>query len=242
MEILHIYRYSLYLHYNINGAFAIHISFRRLLMYINIKKYFVTLFIFIFSFASFSLLSSNYKKVVAEDLSKSVVRFHVRANSDSISDQQLKMKVKDAVVNHLDKSMTSTRNADDALSYLKAEKDNITDIARRVVVENGYNYQITASIGNSNFPDRSYGDVTFPAGEYNSFIIEIGSGKGHNWWCVLYPPLCFVDASTGILPEESKSSLKDSLSSSEYNYVSENSNEEIQVRFKYFSFLNELFE
>lgn len=214
-------------------------------MYINIKKYCVTLIIFIFSFATFALLSDNYEKVIAKDLSKSVIRFHVRANSDSAEDQQLKMKVKEAVVNYLNDNMTDVTDTKDAGHYLEASKTTITGIANKIIRDNGYDYTATSFLGKSSFPDKSYGDVRFPAGEYNSFIINIGSGKGHNWWCVLYPPLCFVDASTGILPESSKNTLKDSISSSEYDYVSDETaseEEDVNIRFKYLSFLNDIFD
>lgn len=231
-------------------------------MYIKFYKYFTIITTFILSFGAFTVLGNHYEKVVVQDLSKSVIRFHVLANSDSPADQYLKMKVKNAVVEFLETNMTDAACPEDAANFLKDNTENILTVARKVILDNGYNYEVSASLGTSDFPDKSYGDVTFPAGKYNSYIIKIGSAEGHNWWCVLYPPLCFVDASTGILPDESKQTLKNSISESEYNYVtgcspqtaspadaesspestSDTSDGGIRFEFKYFTFLNHLLD
>lgn len=228
-------------------------------MYISYRRLFYIVFVFICFLGALSLLCKNYESFIVNDLSKALIRFHVRANSDSLEDQQLKMKVKEKIIEFLDENLGAAKNTEAAASFLEANTEKITLLASEVINSYGYDYSVTATLGKSEFPDRYYGDVKFPSGTYNSFIVEIGSGEGKNWWCVLYPPLCFVDASTGVLPEESKETLKESISPAEYDYVTgaystpsadksgdlsspkENDNE-IKFQFKYFTFLNKLFD
>ena len=100
------------------------------------------------------------------------------------------------------------------------------------------NYDVAVYFENSYFPMKSYGDVTFPPGEYEAFRIDIGAHDGKNWWCVLYPPLCFVDTSYGVLPDTSKDTLKNILTEDEYNAIT---NTRVEYRCKYLTFLNRLF-
>ena len=100
------------------------------------------------------------------------------------------------------------------------------------------NYDVAVYFENSYFPMKSYGDVTFPPGEYEAFRIDIGDHDGKNWWCVLYPPLCFVDTSYGVLPDTSKDTLKNILTEDEYNAIT---NTRVEYRCKYLTFLNRLF-
>ena len=100
------------------------------------------------------------------------------------------------------------------------------------------NYDVAVYFDNSYFPMKSYGDVTFPPGEYEAFRIDIGAHDGKNWWCVLYPPLCFVDTSYGVLPDTSKDTLKNILTEDEYNAIT---NTRVEYRCKYLTFLNRLF-
>lgn len=209
-------------------------------MYINKKLFRSAILIFLFSLWGFYLLTGNYSKVIVGDLSKSVIRFHVLANSDSLADQALKMKVKERVINYIEENTKNVSDVDAAACFLKENTGDILNVAKSVILENGYSYNVNAYLGTSDFPDKSYGDVTLPAGNYNAFIIKIGRAQGHNWWCVLYPPLCFIDATTGVLPDSSKDSLKEFLSSSEYNYVtSDNKNDgKIHFSFKFLDFFN----
>lgn len=226
-------------------------------MYISYRRLFYFLFVFISFLGILSLLCKNYESFIVNDLSKALIRFHVRANSDSVADQQLKMKVREKIIEYLDDNLSSAKSSEDAAAFLESNTNEIALLSKKVINSYGYDYPVTATLGKSEFPDRYYGDVKLPSGTYNSFIIEIGSGKGKNWWCVLYPPLCFVDASTGVLPEESKETLKEAISPTEYDYVtgtgsrlssqqspysSEENGNEIQFEFKYFTFLNKLFD
>ena len=111
------------------------------------------------------------------------------------------------------------------------------EIAKQTIEENGYNYNVDIEIGNFYFPTKYYGDISLPSGYYDGLRIKIGEAKGQNWWCVMFPPLCFVDVTSGIVPEESKDTLEENLTSEEYNIVS-NDSTEFKIKFK----LIELFE
>ncbi|HBC84186.1 MAG TPA: hypothetical protein DCZ30_01680 [Clostridiales bacterium] len=107
----------------------------------------------------------------------------------------------------------------------------------RIYFDNGYDYDITIKIGVFNFPTKQYGDISFPAGSYDALRIEIGEAKGQNWWCVMFPPLCFVDMTSGIVPDESKKTLESSLSSEEeYILINDNKSNDIQFKFKLVEF------
>lgn len=199
----------------------------------------IIVFISLISISSLFFLHSNQSDKVQESLSKSVIRFHVRANSDTLIDQSLKMQVKEEVVNYMNTNSKNFTSLEDAKNFITAHDEQIKEIACRVIQEHGFSYLVKSEFDTQDFPQKTYGDITFPSGNYLSYTLNIGSGEGHNWWCVLYPPLCFVDASTGVLPDSSKDLLKENISQEDYSYVSEN---ETVFRFKYLTFLNSLFE
>lgn len=199
----------------------------------------IIVFISLISVGSLLFLHNNQSGKVQASLSENVIRFHVRANSDTLIDQSLKMQVKDEVVNYMNTNSKDFTSLEDAKNFIASHDDQIKNIACRVIQEHGFSYHVESQFDTQKFPQKTYGDITFPSGDYLSYTINIGSGEGHNWWCVLYPPLCFVDASTGVLPDTSKDLLKENISEEDYAYVSEN---ETVFRFKYLTFLNELFE
>ncbi|MFQ9514568.1 MAG: stage II sporulation protein R [Eubacterium sp.] len=168
----------------------------------------------------------------AKALSTSAIRFHVLANSDSAADQQLKMQVKENVVNYIYRNTGNFDSVEEAKVFIIRNDKKIKRIARETIEAEGYSYDVVSNFGKSDFPEKYYGDVVFPKGNYTSYTLSIGNGKGHNWWCVLYPPLCFVDASTGVVPDSSKERLQESLTDQEYNSI-------IRYRFKYLTFLNQ---
>ncbi|MFQ9932834.1 MAG: stage II sporulation protein R [Lachnospiraceae bacterium] len=174
-----------------------------------------------------------------KDIAEKILRFHVIANSNLDEDQALKLKVKDAVVDYIAPYLTETMSLDETKSVINSHKDNILAVANNVVRENGYDYNVTASITTCYFPIKSYGDITLPAGDYEAFRIEIGEASGKNWWCILYPPLCFVDVSYGIVPDSSKLLLQNILDEQEYNAITEASDTEYSFRF--LTFLKSLF-
>ncbi|CDG02677.1 Putative Stage II sporulation protein R [Clostridium chauvoei JF4335] len=128
-----------------------------------------------------------------EDVADEIIRFHVIANSDSDEDQALKLKIRDKVVEYASTKVSGCKTLDDARKEILNNQKAMEDIARAVIKENGYNYEVTSMLSRENFPDKMYGDLVFPQGEYEAFRILIGKASGQNWWCVMFPPLCFVD-------------------------------------------------
>ena len=165
----------------------------------------------------------SYVNAVSTDIQNSVFRLHVIANSDSNEDQNLKYIVRDKVLEYISSISNSSMTKDEVIALVNENINEIQKIAENTIHENGYNYSVKLNIGNFSFPTKKYGDITFPAGFYDALKIEIGEAKGHNWWCVMFPPLCFVDVTSGIVPEESKQTIKDNLSEEEYKLLSENS-------------------
>lgn len=165
----------------------------------------------------------SYVNAVSTDIQNSVFRLHVIANSDSDEDQNLKYIVRDKVLEYINSISNSSMTKDEVITLANENINEIQKIAENTIHENGYNYSVKLNIGNFSFPTKKYGDITFPAGFYDALKIEIGEAKGHNWWCVMFPPLCFVDVTSGIVPEESKQTIRDNLSEEEYKLLSENS-------------------
>ena len=156
---------------------------------------------------------------VQEKLSGEVFRFHVLANSDSQEDQELKMKVKEAVVDYMRENLSDAGNAAEAKAWAIRHKEELTRIAREVLLAEGSKEQVTTEIVRSEFPDKTYGDITFPAGWDDALRIKIGKAQGHNWWCVLYPNLCFMDSVHAVVPEEGKEELQSVLTDEEYAMI-----------------------
>jgi stage II sporulation protein R len=119
-------------------------------------------------------------------------RLHILANSNSTQDQQVKLKVRDAVLEAA-KGISECENADEAEEYIENNLQIILETANETLAKNGFNYTATAEIGNFSFPEKSYKDVTYPAGDYEALRIILGEGNGDNWWCVMFPPLCLSE-------------------------------------------------
>lgn len=158
-----------------------------------------------------------------EDIQKSVLRLHVIANSDSNCDQELKLKVRDAVLQSGKEIFTGSGDRISAEKKILENSDAILKAARGVIKDEGYDYDVRLEITDDNFPTKTYGDTTLPAGRYRAVKIVIGEGKGHNWWCVMFPALCIPGASEDV-------SIDDVLTDSETKFVK--SDPEIDVRFR----------
>jgi stage II sporulation protein R len=176
----------------------------------------------------------DYSRVQA-GIAKQIIRFHIRANSDSDEDQQLKLRVKDKVVTYMEPLLKDSLSIDESRQILTDHIEDIRSICLDELNAAGSTEDVNVYFEKSYFPMKSYGDFTFPPGTYEAFRIDIGQFEGKNWWCVLYPPLCFVDATYGVLPEDSKQTLKNILTDNEYNAITET---QYKFRFKYLTFLN----
>lgn len=207
------------------------------------KKLNFILILTILIFLYIVVLSFNYSQAISYNLSNSVFRLHIIANSDSSDDQELKLKVKDNIIEYMNTLTFNSSNKKDAISMVNNHLDTFKKIALNTIKENGYNYDVNIEIGNFHFPTKTYGDISFPAGNYDALKIEIGNAIGQNWWCVLFPPLCFVNSSTGVVPDDSKNTLKENINSESYEIISEgnNSNDntsDIKIKFKIIEFFN----
>ena len=123
-------------------------------------------------------------------LSDKVVRLHILANSDTESDQTLKLQVRDAVLEEAEQLLQSCGDREEAQRVLNRALPEIQTLAENEIAARGYDYAVTAELTDTAFPTREYGDFTLPAGRYLALRIVIGAGEGHNWWCVVFPPLC----------------------------------------------------
>ena len=187
----------------------------------KLKRLFIILFLLFF----YILISAFfYVDAVSSDISNSVFRLHVIANSDSKEDQELKYKVRDKVLEYMNLISKNCTSKEDVINLAKTHQEEFKNIAQSVIKENGYNYNVNIYIG-------TYGDISFPAGNYDCLRIEIGESKGQNWWCVMFPPLCFVDVTSGIVPEDSKSLMQNNLTDEEYSIISDNHSPDIQIKF-----------
>ena len=183
--------------------------------------------------AAFIIVSAySYVSAVSYDIADSVFRLHVIANSDSAEDQALKYKVRDSILNYMNSLVTSTTSKDEAMEIVTNNIDNFKNIAEATIKENGYNYSVNITVGKHSFPTKYYGDVSLPAGIYDALRVEIGSASGQNWWFVMFPALCFVDISSGIVPEESKESLKNNLNDEEYDLITVDDSSSMNFKFK----------
>lgn len=205
-------------------------NFKNYIYNSNLKK-FIVVFILLCLFIFVSAIS--YVEAVSNDLKNSVFRLHVIANSDSQEDQDLKYKVRDNVINYMNSLCSDVKSKSEAIAIAKEHSNEFYEIAKKTIEDNGYSYDVEINFGNFDFPTKQYGDISLPSGNYDALRIEIGKASGQNWWCVMFPPLCFVDVSSGIVPDDSKDTLKDSLSNDEeFILLNEKKNSDMQLKFK----------
>jgi stage II sporulation protein R len=152
-----------------------------------------TIFVF---FLAFSLIFGGlitYAKGEESDLAKNFIRLHIIANSDTEADQNLKLNVRNAVLDYINSIIEGCKNIDDARKILNENLENIEKLAKDEIAKNNFCYDASVQIGNFKFPTKQYGNIILPAGVYEALEIRIGAAAGKNWWCVLFPPLCFVN-------------------------------------------------
>ena len=129
-----------------------------------------------------------------ESVSTEYLRIHVRANSNEEKDQQIKYQIKDRLVAYLTPFVAQASTKSQAISLLNEKSEQMESICNSYLSLKGFNYSAKVKIVNEYFPTRVYEDTTLESGYYDSIIVELGSAKGDNWWCVVYPPLCFVNS------------------------------------------------
>lgn len=167
---------------------------------------------------------SETVEVDANDISDKLIRFHVLANSDSESDQKLKLKVRDEVLKYISPKLKDSNSIDESRKILLDNDGKIKQIAEQVIRNNGYKYKVVTMLSRENFPVKNYGNITLPQGNYEAYRILIGDAKGQNWWCVMFPPLCFVDITKGQLAyKETEDEMKKVLSDEQVKGLTQSS-------------------
>lgn len=184
--------------------------------------------------------NSNIKEYKYDDVKDILIRFHVIANSDNDSDQNVKNIIKDRIIEYMYPYLCKSDSIEESRKLLNENWQDILKIAKEVLAQNGFSYSVNIDFSRENFPEKNYGNIVLPAGEYEAFRVILGSGKGHNWWCVMFPPMCFIDVTKGRVEEEkSKEELDEEIEKNnqsneekqEYENIHDN-NDEIKVKFK----------
>ena len=198
-------------------------------------KHFLLISLLLVIFLIFNLFS--YSNSVFAGLQENIFRLHILANSDSEEDQSLKLAVRDSIISYMETINNSSTTKEETINNVNINLENIKKVAENKIRELGYNYEVTLEVGNFYFPTKYYGNISLPAGNYDALKINIGEAQGQNWWCSLFPPLCFIDISSGYLEEDDKEILEDNLSEEEFMLVS-SSSPDVKLKFKLLEILN----
>ncbi len=203
----------------------------------------ITLYALFGAFVSFAGSPAIKEDItlLQEDLAKEILRFHVLGNSDSEEDQNVKLYVKEGLIAYLTPLLKDCTNKNDTTEVLMAHLTDIESEASRLLSVKGYYYGASATLDKSVFPIKVYGDITLPAGEYDALKIKLGKAQGRNWWCILFPNLCFVDTTYSVIPDDSKQQLKTLLTEEEYTAIIKDEKPNVVVKFKLWDFLSKLF-
>ncbi|RKD33530.1 stage II sporulation protein R [Thermohalobacter berrensis] len=177
----------------------------------------LALILFITSVIGYFSLKDIYEN--RESYKEKLIRFHVIANSDSPNDQALKRSVRDRILKKIKDKFNKVSSINESREIILNSLDDIEYIAENEVKSWGKNYDVNVYFGDYNFPTKSYGNFTLPAGKYEAVRVVIGEGKGENWWCVMFPPLCFIDVTHGITNPKVKKELKGLLTDDEYRMI-----------------------
>lgn len=167
-----------------------------------------------------------------EDLAGEVFRFHVIANSDSDQDQALKYQVRDQVIAYMRRSLGEEDvSLEETKEWAGEHLREIEEVARKALKEAGSSERVKARVARVYFPDKRYGEIWFPQGYYEALQIRLGKAGGQNWWCVLYPNLCFTGSVCGVVTEEGRQDLEEALTAEEYQMVTAASDFKIKTFF-----------
>ena len=171
-----------------------------------------------------------------------VVRLHVIANSDSESDQALKLLVRDEIIAVVSPAVKNCKNQAEAIAAIEEIKGDIEEAARGVVEREGYDYPVSVELGREHYPTKNYESCAFPEGEYISLRVIIGEGEGQNWWCCLFPPLCLTAATPDGDESNEDAFISVGLTPEQYKIITENDNPKYKIRFKFVEVFGKLFK
>ena len=188
-----------------------------------------TLIIMAFVYIGYPYIKDQSENI--DGLKRNIIRFHVIANSDSEDDQALKLKVRDRILKEMGQQFENSSSIDESRKIIESNMDTLKYIVEDEIKKEGKDYIAQVYLGEDDFPTKSYGGITFPAGEYEALKVVIGEGKGKNWWCVMFPPLCFVDITHGISGDVQEE-LKEVLSEDEYELILSDKKPHMKLKFK----------
>ncbi len=178
---------------------------------------------------------NNYKsQEIQKSIASKILRFHVLANSDEKADQDVKLLVRNAVGTYLEPYLSGCKSLEESKQVINEKMEEIIAVSEDTLKKNGFDYSVIARITTTEFPDKQYGDYTFPKGKYEALQIVIGEGRGHNWWCVLYPQMCFRGSVYEIVDDGAKEELRELLTTEEYETVINGG--KYEIRFKALEF------
>jgi len=201
--------------------------------------------VFIITLGAFFLLSLliTYARNVQSDIARQVLRLHVIANSDSDYDQELKYAVRDRIAEETKILFENSQSPDETREIAERNIRLFQSIAEDEVQARGFDYDVTVSVGFHSFPATVYGDILFPAGRYEALKVTIESGGGENWWCVIFPPLCFIDGVNAEFSPAARDKLRENLSPADYALVTgaNSGSASVQLRFRIVDLLAPLF-
>lgn len=173
------------------------------------------------------------QEALASRIAPSILRFHILANSDNGADQDIKLEVRSLILDYLQEHLKTPSGKEETARYLEENRAAIENTANEYLAQNGFDYQARLELTNCYFPARAYDRLVIPCGYYDAARIILGKGAGHNWWCVLYPRFCFVDAVCQEVPQESLALLQENLNQDDYLALEDN-RPDVKIRFLLF--------
>lgn len=204
----------------------------------KIKKIFLILFVALTVVCAAAI---GHIRGLEKNIADEVLRLHVVANSDSARDQEIKLKVRDAVLNECGYLFRHCKSTDEAAALASENAELIKSVAYRVLSENGAEPCAAVEVEQCSFPTKEYGDLKLPAGRYTALNIKIGSAEGKNWWCVMYPPLCLNSASVSA-DEKTAELLRGALTREEFALIMQSSDVKVNLKFKIAEIIGEYFD
>lgn len=197
------------------------------------KKFFISIIMAMTIIAAAVVYSGR----ILGDLSQNMVRLHVIANSDAEEDQALKLLVRDRILKVGKNIFDSSQSSEETLESLNQNYETLLSAARDEIKKAGFDYDVKIETGSFFFPAKSYENISLPAGNYEAVRVILGEGSGKNWWCVMFPPLCFVDSSVGTADKETSEILRSRLREDEYSLITGKGELPVDIRFKIVDFI-----
>ncbi|MEG1947536.1 MAG: stage II sporulation protein R [Lachnospiraceae bacterium] len=200
----------------------------------------VLLIIFLVGIVLICVGEYDKKTKMTNEIAEKIIRFHVLANSDTEEDQQLKLEVRDAIGMLMQPKLSGISDITRSREIVTDNLKEIEEKAETVIASKGYTYPVSARLAQTKFPEKTYGTYTFPKGTYEALEVVIGEGEGHNWWCVMYPNMCFFNSTYDVVEEEAEKSLGKILTKEEYKSLVEE--KDYEVKFAFLDFLEDMKE